>query len=229
MTNPDPIIRLQEVYKNYHRGNETVHALQSADISIYKGDFIAFMGASGSGKSTLLNVIGGLDRCTKGSYLLDGTEVSNFSEKKWVYVRRKWFGYVFQSFHLIPTLTVKENVELPLLFAGKQSLRERIPSVLTEIGLGHRMHHLPSQLSGGEMQRTAIARAIIHNPPILIADEPTGNLDSTNATMIFQLFQSLNKNHQITILCATHDNELAKQCSRIVHMKDGTIWEESSI
>ncbi|MDD4028322.1 MAG: ABC transporter ATP-binding protein [Caldisericia bacterium] len=226
MKNPNSLILLTKISKNYHRGNETVHALQEVDLSIERGDFIAFMGASGSGKSTLLNVIGGLDQCSSGSYLLNGVEVSKVPEKKWIYLRRQWFGYVFQSFHLIPTLTVKENIELPLLFAGKQKLQDKIHNTLVEIGLDHRMNHLPSQLSGGEMQRTAIARAVVHNPPILIADEPTGNLDSENATMIFRLFQTLNQKHNITILCATHDPALAKQCSRIVLMKDGTMWEE---
>jgi ABC-type lipoprotein export system ATPase subunit len=226
MKKANPIISLHGINKNYHRGNEIVHALQGVDIAIEKGDFIAFMGASGSGKSTLLNIIGGLDQCTSGSYFLDTQEVAKIPEKKWIYLRRKWFGYVFQAFHLIPTLTVKENIELPLLFAGKQQLGGRIQDTLVEIGLDHRVDHLPSQLSGGEMQRTAIARAIVHNPPILIADEPTGNLDSDNADIIFRLFQTLNQKHNITILCATHDAQLAKQCSRIVHMKDGIIWED---
>ena len=147
----DSIIHLHDIEKLYHRGTETIHALHNCSLQIAQGEFILFMGASGSGKSTLLNIIGGLDVFDKGTYILNGSDVSSISEKEWIHVRRRWFGYIFQSFHLIPTLTVKENVELPAMFAHRKTTMERLDSILADVGLLHRKNHLPSQLSGGEM------------------------------------------------------------------------------
>jgi putative ABC transport system ATP-binding protein len=217
------IIQTISLNKNYVRGNEIVHALKDCTINIQAGEFITIMGASGSGKTTLLNILGGLDTLTSGEYILEGVNVTKYKEKKWTILRRKLFGYVFQSFYLIPTLSVFENVELPLLFSKKKISDEYIDSVLTAVGIIHRKEHLPSQLSGGEMQRTAIARALVQKPKILIIDEPTGNLDSKNANTIFQLFEELNQKNKITIVCATHDIELVKRSSRILKIKDGSL------
>jgi putative ABC transport system ATP-binding protein len=217
------IIQTISLNKNYVRGNEIVHALKDCTVNIQAGEFITIMGASGSGKTTLLNILGGLDTLTSGEYILEGVNVTKYKEKKWTILRRKLFGYVFQSFYLIPTLSVFENVELPLLFSKKKISDEYIDSVLTAVGIIHRKEHLPSQLSGGEMQRTAIARALVQKPKILIIDEPTGNLDSKNANTIFQLFEELNQKNKITIVCATHDIELVKRSSRILKIKDGSL------
>ena len=217
------IIQTISLNKNYVRGNEIVHALRDCTVNIQAGEFVSIMGASGSGKTTLLNILGGLDTLTSGEYILDGVNVTKYKEKKWTILRRQLFGYVFQSFYLIPTLSVFENVELPLLFSKKKISDEYVDSVLTAVGIIHRKEHLPSQLSGGEMQRTAIARALVQKPKILIIDEPTGNLDSKNANTIFQLFEELNQKNKITIVCATHDIELAKRSSRILKIKDGSL------
>lgn len=211
------------ITKLYQRGTETVRALNNVDLSIEKGEMVGVVGPSGSGKSTLLNLLGGFDSPTNGRIYLKGLEISRMKEKELTMIRRKEIGYVFQQFNLLPTLTVRENVAIPLIFSGKKD-NGNIDKVLNMIGLSNRANHLPSQISGGEMQRTAIARALIHSPDILIADEPTGNLDSELASSIFRLFQSINQ-HGKTILIVTHNLDLAKQCSRCLHIKDGLLTE----
>lgn len=207
------------ISKFYRRGAETVRALDNVSLSIERGEMVAVVGPSGSGKSTLLNLLGGFDTPSEGKIYLKGLEISSMKEKELTLLRREGIGYVFQNFHLLPTLTVRENVSIPLIFSRKRD-NGRVEEALTMVGLLSRASHLPSQISGGEMQRTAIARALIHDPDILLADEPTGNLDSEMAASIFRLFQSINQ-HGKTILIVTHNMELAKQCSRCLHIKDG--------
>lgn len=211
------------ITKLYQRGAETVRALNNVDFSIEKGEMVGVVGPSGSGKSTLLNLLGGFDSPTSGRVYLKGLEISRMKEKELTMIRRKEVGYVFQQFNLLPTLTVRENVTIPLIFSGKRD-NGQIERVLEIVGLSNRANHLPSQISGGEMQRTAIARALIHDPEVLIADEPTGSLDSEMAASIFKLFHSINQ-HGKTVLIVTHNLELAKGCSRHLHIKDGLILD----
>ena len=221
--NNQMIIKAQNLHKSFQRGEETVNALNGVSIDIQEGEFLSIVGSSGSGKTTFLNIISCLDKPTSGSLWIGSEEVSTYSEKKLISVRRHYFGFIFQYFFLIPTLTVNENIQLPLMFAGKKKTKEEMVTLLSRIGLEKRQHHLPGQLSGGEMQRVAIARALINDPKIIIADEPTGNLDSTNSQLIFDLFHQLNKELGVTIICATHNLELAKQSDRIIYLKDGFI------
>jgi putative ABC transport system ATP-binding protein len=215
------ILNAVGVTKLYIRGAETVRALDNINISIERGDMVAVVGPSGSGKTTLLNMLGGFDKPTNGSIYLKEFEISNMKEKELNLIRRKEIGYIFQNFHLLPTLTVRENISIPLIFSGKKE-DGRVERVLEVVGLSNRATHLPSQISGGEMQRTAIARALINDPEILIADEPTGNLDSEMALSIFNLFNSINQQGK-TIIIVTHNLELAKKCRRRLHIKDGRI------
>jgi len=211
------------ITKLYQRGAETVRALNNVDLSIEKGEMVSVVGPSGSGKSTLLNLLGGFDSPTSGRIYLKGLEISRMKEKELTMIRRKEIGYVFQQFHLLPTLTVRENVTIPLIFSKKRD-NGQVDRILEVVGLSNRANHLPSQISGGEMQRTAIARALIHDPDVLIADEPTGNLDSEMAASIFNLFHSINRQGK-TVLIVTHNLELAKGCSRHLHIKDGLILD----
>ncbi|MEK6590015.1 MAG: ABC transporter ATP-binding protein [Nitrospinota bacterium] len=215
------ILNAVGVTKLYIRGAETVRALDNINISIERGDMVAVVGPSGSGKTTLLNMLGGFDKPTNGSIYLKEFEISNMKERELNLIRRKEIGYIFQNFHLLPTLTVRENISIPLIFSGKKE-DGRVERVLEVVGLSNRATHLPSQISGGEMQRTAIARALINDPEILIADEPTGNLDSEMALSIFNLFNSINQQGK-TIIIVTHNLELAKKCRRRLHIKDGRI------
>lgn len=215
------IIHLESVSKDYSRGSETIHALHNVDLSVNSGDFTVIVGYSGSGKTTLMNIIGCLDRPTRGKVSINGNEIQDLKEKELVRLRKTIVGFVFQQFFLIPTLTVLQNVMLPALFTHKD-VKDRAQELLSIVGLANRLDHRPSQLSGGEMQRVAIARSIINNPLILLADEPTGNLDSHNAQNIISLFESLNKNG-LTIVMVTHNPELVKHCSKTVHIEDGSI------
>jgi ABC-type lipoprotein export system ATPase subunit len=211
------------VTKLYQRGAEKVRALNNVSLSIERGEMAAIVGPSGSGKSTLLNLLGGFDAPSEGKIYLKELEISSMKEKELTLLRREGIGYVFQSFHLLPTLTVRENVSIPLIFSGKRG-DGRVEDILEMVGLSSRADHLPSEISGGEMQRTAIARALIHDPEILLADEPTGNLDSEMAASILKLFHSINQ-HGKTILIVTHNLELARQCSRCLYIKDGMLGE----
>jgi len=225
MNNNNFIIKTENLHKFFLRGQETVNALNGVSISIKKGEFVSIVGSSGSGKTTFLNIISCLDKPSSGNLLIENSDVSLYPEKKLINIRRNYFGFIFQYFFLIPTLTVYENVQLPLMFAGKNKSNKEIIETLAKIGIADRKNHLPGQLSGGEMQRVAIARALINDPKIVIADEPTGNLDSTNSQIIFDLFRQLNKDLGVTIICATHNLDLANQSDRLIHLKDGKILE----
>ncbi len=215
------ILEALSLTKIYKMGREEIYAISDLSLKIKRGRFYSFVGPSGSGKSTLLSLLGFLDRPTAGSLRIDG-EVIN-SPKRASEIRRRYFGFVFQSFYLLPTLTVYENVCLPLLFLRRRIDKTKVKEVLEKLGLTERERHLPSQLSAGEMQRVAIGRPLITSPQIIIADEPTGNLDSKNANMIFEIFKKLSE-EGITILTATHDTDLAKDFSdEIIRLKDGKI------
>ena len=220
MTN-NAVINLNEVTKEYQRGSEIVHAVRGVSLKINHGEYVAIIGHSGSGKTTLLNMIGCLDRPTKGIVNINGVNTSDLHEKDLTTLRKTSIGFVFQQFFLIPTLTVLQNVQLPSLFAGKK-IDGKAEDLLTMVGLQDRLSHLPGQLSGGEMQRVAIARSLINDPPVLLADEPTGNLDSKNADTIMTLFGELNTKGK-TIVVVTHNHDLVKRCSRTVLMDDGEL------
>jgi putative ABC transport system ATP-binding protein len=219
------IIELTKLSKKYTRGSEEIHALDAINLTVEEGEFISITGASGSGKTTLMNVIGCIDNPTEGSIKIEKSEVSNMPQKELTNIRRDTLGFVFQQFYLIPTLTASENVQLPGLFANNEQREQRAKELLELVGLGDRTEHLPSQMSGGEMQRVAIARALINSPKILLADEPTGNLDSKNAEIIFDTFKRLNKDG-LTIVVVTHSSELAKTAEKMIVMKDGKINDE---
>jgi len=218
----EPLIRLRDVSREFRMGDQPVHALDGVDLDVARGELLVLMGASGSGKSTLLNVVGCLDRPTAGSYRLDGREVTDLDEHERVVIRRHKVGFVFQTFHLIGRMSAQRNVELPLVFAGVPTAerRERAALLLRSVGLGHRLEHRPDQLSGGERQRVAIARALVMDPPIVIADEPTGNLDSASGEEIIRILLDLNARGQ-TMIVVTHSQEVARIGHRIVRMRDG--------
>lgn len=219
------IVELEDVSKIYKVGSENVYALDRINLSIDKGEFLSIVGPSGSGKTTMLNIIGCMDVPSSGKIFIEGKDLSNANEKTRTSFRRKTIGFVFQQFFLIPTLTVLENVQLPSLFYGKKyNIEIRAKELLDLVGLNKRYNHLPSQLSGGEMQRVAIARALINSPSILLADEPTGNLDTKNAAIIMDIFQQLNRDG-LTIIMVTHNLELAKKTNRCIKLEDGKIKE----
>lgn len=221
------IIETESLVKAYHVGQGVVKALDGVDLTIYRGDSLAIMGPSGSGKSTLMHLLGCLDSPTSGSYFLDGEDVSQLSDKMLAQIRSQKIGFVFQSFNLIPQLNVVENVEIPFTYQqqSRENPFERIREALIKVGLGHRLNHHPSELSGGEMQRVAIARALAINPLLILADEPTGNLDSENGKAILNLFRELNE-QDVTIVIVTHDASVANCCKRLICMKDGKIVED---
>ncbi|MGG3989837.1 ABC transporter ATP-binding protein [Bacillus smithii] len=223
----EPIIRMENITKSYSLGGEVVHALRGVSLQIGKGDFLAIVGPSGSGKSTLMNIIGCLDRPDEGRYILDGKEIDKMIDSELATVRNEKIGFVFQNFHLLAKLTALENVELPLLYRGvKSKERQKIAyEYLEKVGLKDRARHLPNQLSGGQQQRVAIARALVGAPPILLADEPTGALDSKTSKEIIQLMKQLNEQGH-TILLITHDWEVANEAKRIVRIQDGQLFEE---
>lgn len=222
----ESIIEIKHINKQYELGGETVMALQDVSLSIEQGDFISIIGPSGSGKSTFMNMIGCLDRPDSGEYLLDGQEVGKMKDTQLARIRNEKIGFIFQNFNLIPKLTAVENVELPLIYRGMKvkARREAALQVLDKIGLAERANHLPNQLSGGQQQRVAIARALAGHPPILLADEPTGALDSKTSEEIMGLMHAL-KDQGHTIILITHDLEVAKQASRIVRIHDGQLFE----
>jgi putative ABC transport system ATP-binding protein len=221
MNNNGYLIHLEAVSKNFRRGSETIHALHEANLSVHSGEFIAVVGHSGSGKTTLMNIIGCLDRPTSGSVRIADRQIQNLPENQLTQIRKIAIGFVFQQFFLIPTLTVLQNVMLPGLFARK-NVEKRAHELLGLVGLGNRLTHLPDQLSGGEMQRVAIARGLINDPQILLADEPTGNLDSHNAEKIISMFEQFNRTG-LTIVMVTHNADIVTRCSRTVHIEDGCL------
>ncbi len=217
------MIELENVYKIYRMGDSEVHALDGVSLKIEAGEWVAIVGPSGSGKSTLMNVIGCLDQPTSGSYKLDGVEVARMSDRELARVRNRKIGFVFQTFNLLPRTTALANVELPLVYAGARDRRQRAIAALERVGLGDRLHHRPNELSGGQQQRVAIARALVTNPAIILADEPTGNLDSKSGAEIMELFHRLHTEQGLTIVMVTHDPDIAAQCERVVHIRDGKI------
>lgn len=219
------VIRVEDLYKTYRMGDVEVPALRGVDLAIERGEFIAVMGSSGSGKSTLMNILGCLDRPTRGRYFLEGQEVGSLSRNEWAHIRNQRIGFVFQGFNLLARTSAIENVELPMMyngFAGKQR-RERAFEVLSLVGLETRLDHMPNQLSGGQQQRVAIARALVNRPSLILADEPTGNLDTGTSAEILTLFQSLNTEQGITIVLVTHETDIASYTHRQVHFRDGVI------
>ncbi len=216
------MIELKQIEKSYRRGAEEVRALRGVDLNVAAGELLAIIGPSGAGKTTLLHILGCLDQPTKGEVLFDGMSTSNMPESELVQLRREKIGFVFQQFYLIPGLSVFDNIALPLLFSKKQASRSKIMALAEMVGLEHRLDHAPGQLSGGEMQRTAIARGLVNDPEILLADEPTGNLDSENSDKIYTLLRSLSQNGLATVMI-THNTELAARAQRTVQIRDGLV------
>ncbi|MBN2209444.1 MAG: ABC transporter ATP-binding protein [Candidatus Coatesbacteria bacterium] len=222
----DTVIRADKLTKVYELPAEKIVALKEIDLDVRPGEFLAIMGPSGAGKTTLLNLIGCLDGPTSGSIRVLDQELASLKERQLVLLRRKNIGFVFQDFFLVSSLTALENVQLPLVFARLQHGKGRAAELLESVGLGHRLNHLPHELSGGEMQRVAVARALATSPQILLADEPSGNLDTRNARSIFDLFRRFNEGEGVTVLVATHNTRLAHAADRIVHLADGRIESE---
>lgn len=221
------ILELKNIYKEYIQGKMSVPVLKNVDFSMEEGEYVAIMGPSGSGKTTLMNIIGCLDQPTQGQFFLDGEDVSKCTENQMSDIRLRKIGFVFQSFHLLPRQSALTNVELPLNYAKvpKKERRERAFRALERVGLADRVDFLPNQLSGGQMQRVAIARAIVNNPKLLLADEPTGALDSKSGAQVMELFQKLN-DEGVSVLMITHDAEIAAHAKRMVMIRDGEVWEK---
>ncbi len=226
-----PVIRVEGITKVYRMGSVEVHALRGVSLEVYPGEMLAIMGPSGSGKSTLMNVIGCLDTPTSGNYWLEGRRVDGLSDNELAEVRNRKIGFVFQTFNLLPRTTALQNVELPLIYrgVGMVARRKRAIAALEAVGLGDRLHHRPNELSGGQQQRVAIARALVNEPAILLADEPTGNLDSVSGEEIVAIFQRLNRERGITVIFVTHDRTIAEHTRRIVHLHDGRIVREEEV
>jgi putative ABC transport system ATP-binding protein len=220
------MILLRDIRRTYHLGTEEVHALRGVSLEIGTGEMVAIVGASGSGKSTLMHILGCLDRPDEGEYLLEGQDVSRLTKNRLAEIRNRRIGFVFQTFNLLPRLTALENVELPLLYGGGGGARKKAQAALERVGLAGRMRHRPSQLSGGQAQRVAVARALVTDPAVLLADEPTGNLDSVTGQEILQLLNALHAEGR-TILVVTHDLGIAARCPRQVRLRDGLVVKEN--
>ena len=225
-----PVIKVEDLWKIYQLGEVQVEALRGVSFEIEEGEFVAIMGPSGSGKSTLMNILGCLDRPTRGRYFLDGQEVSQLNENQLAQIRNKKIGFIFQSFNLLPRLTALQNVELPLIYAGipSQKRKEQAIKSLEAVGLGDRIHHYPNQLSGGQLHRVAIARALVNDPSIILADEPTGNLDTRSSEEIMHILQELNQEGK-TIVLVTHERDIASHTHRILHFRDGQLVDNETI
>lgn len=219
------IIEVKNIEKIYRVGNYQIRALNGVSFHIKSQEILAVMGSSGSGKSTLMYILGCLDRPSSGTYFLEGTDVSSLSDDQLAEIRNRKIGFVFQTFNLLPRTNAIENVEIPLIYGGIRDSRERAIEALERVGLNDRMYHLPTQLSGGEGQRVAIARALVVNPIIILADEPTGNLDTKTGSEIMDLFRELNS-QGVTVLIVTHESHIAQECQRIIHLRDGQIVGE---
>jgi putative ABC transport system ATP-binding protein len=230
MSDNEPLISLKSITKSYGEGEAKTYALKGIDLEIYEGEFIAIMGASGSGKSTAMNIIGCLDVPSSGTYLFKGVDVGELNKNQKALLRRNYLGFIFQGFNLLGRTTALENVELPLVYRGEE-VKKRIEmsnDALIKVGLSDVAHHTPAELSGGQQQRVAIARAIATNPLVILADEPTGNLDSVRSKEIMELLASFNKTQNITIIMVTHEEDMAKYAKRTVVFKDGLIVEDAS-
>ena len=226
-----PVIELDQVHKIYTMGDVEVHALRGISLTIRKGEFVAIMGTSGSGKSTTMNIIGCLDRPTRGTYILDGQDVSEMSKDERADMRSQKLGFVFQGFNLLSRTSALENVELPMLYAGIDAAERHARAVeaLASVGLAGREHNHPNQLSGGQQQRVAIARSLVNRPALILADEPTGNLDSRTSVEVMEIFQKLNRERAITLVLVTHEPDIAEYADRVVVFKDGRIKEDYRI
>ncbi len=218
------LIKIRNIIRDFPLGNEIVHVLKGIDLDIDKGEYVAFMGPSGSGKSTLMNLLGCLDTPTAGSYILNNRDVSQMSDDELADVRNTEIGFVFQTFNLLPRTTALDNVALPMVYAGtsKSARKQRAEEVLTDVGLSDRMDHKPNQLSGGQRQRVAVARALVNNPSIILADEPTGNLDSKTGVEIMALFDAIHATGN-TVILVTHEEEIAEHAHRVIRLRDGMI------
>jgi putative ABC transport system ATP-binding protein len=223
--NAIPVIDIRDVTRLYHMGTVIIRALNGVSLAIQPGEWVAIMGPSGSGKTTLMNIIGCLDRPTAGSYQLDGAEVARMSDEQLAGVRNRKIGFVFQTFNLLPRTNALQNVELPLIYAGVRDRHARALAALEQVGLSDRLHHRPNELSGGQQQRVAIARALVTRPSIILADEPTGNLDSKSGEEILQIFSRLHA-QSMTLVVVTHDPDVAAHAHRIIHIRDGQIAGE---
>ena len=231
---PNPVILVRDLVKTYHVGEVTVRALRGANLDVYPGEFVAVTGPSGSGKSTLMHILGCLDRPTSGQYILDDKDVSRMSKDELALIRNRKIGFVFQGFNLLSRTTALDNVELPLLYNGSLKMKaadrhKRAMEALAAVGLSERFHHYPNQLSGGQQQRVAIARALVTQPTILLADEPTGNLDTRTSIEVMDIFQQLNIERGITILLITHEHDIAEYGTRLVSFRDGRIQIDQKI
>ncbi|MBN1179634.1 MAG: ABC transporter ATP-binding protein [Anaerolineae bacterium] len=227
----EPVIKIEQITKVYQMGEFQVHALRGVSLEVHPGEMLAIMGPSGSGKSTLMNVIGCLDQPTSGTYWLSGEEVGSLDDDQLADIRNRRIGFVFQTFNLLARTSALDNVALPLIYAGYPRVErlERAREALEAVGLGERLHHTPAELSGGQQQRVAIARALVNQPSIILADEPTGNLDSRSGREVMDILQKLNQERNITIVLVTHDQEIGRHTSRILHIYDGRISREEII
>ena len=225
------LIHLERIHKVYHMGDIDVHALRGVSLEINRGEFVAIMGPSGSGKSTMMNIIGCLDRPTKGQYFLEGIDVSKVDKPGLADIRNKRVGFVFQSFNLVPRTSALENVELPLIYAGVAAGERvrRARETLAEVGLSDRERNMPNQLSGGQQQRVALARALVNNPSLILADEPTGALDTRTSAEVMDIFQRLNRERDLTIIVVTHEPDIAQYADRIIQFRDGRVHRDTPV
>ncbi len=226
---PIPVIDIQGITKTYHIGEIDLNVLKGIDLKIERGEFVSIMGPSGSGKSTLMNILGALDQPTTGTYHLDGVDVSELGESELARIRNKKIGFVFQNFNLLKRTSALRQVELPLLYAGARGRSQKAKAALEAVGLSERLNHLPSELSGGQQQRVAIARAIVNEPSLILADEPTGNLDTRSGKEVMQIFQRMNREQGITTVFVTHDPWIARHTNRVVMLRDGLIIADQKI
>jgi len=230
MENKPTIIRLEHLYKSYFLGKEEIPVLKDINLKVQKNEYVALMGPSGSGKSTLMNILGCLDQPTRGKYFLNDIDVSTMNDNELAHIRNKFIGFVFQTFHLLPRNTALENVEMPLIYAGlpKKERTEKARIALEKVGLADRMHHKPNELSGGQRQRVAIARALVNQPSLILADEPTGNLDSKTSIEIMNLLEQIYQQGN-TIVLVTHEEDISKYARRIIRLKDGQIYADETV